>query len=87
MAELFEVSGPTINEPMKNMYETGEIRPKATFRIFRIVQKERDCMHVKLRNLSAECAKPGVTAYFSALKDQNLEPMHISPRFQRGNSP
>lgn len=40
MAELFEVSVPTINEHLKNIYETGEIRPEATIRNFRIVQKE-----------------------------------------------
>jgi hypothetical protein len=40
MAELFEVSVPTINEHLENIYETGEIRPDATIRNFRIAQKE-----------------------------------------------
>lgn len=40
MAELFAVSVPTINEHLKNIYETGELTREATIRDFRIVQKE-----------------------------------------------
>jgi len=40
IAELFEVSVPTINEHLKNTYETNEIRQDSTIRNFRIVQKE-----------------------------------------------
>ncbi|MEG6506653.1 virulence RhuM family protein [Nitratidesulfovibrio sp. 1201_IL3209] len=40
MAELFAVSVPTINEHLKNVYETGELGREATIRNFRIVQQE-----------------------------------------------
>lgn len=40
MAELFAVSVPTINEHLKNVYETGELQREATIRKFRIVQVE-----------------------------------------------
>lgn len=40
MAELFAVSVPTINEHLKNIYETGELVREATIRNFRIVQAE-----------------------------------------------
>ncbi len=40
MAELFQVTVPTINEHLKNLYEEGEIEPGPTIREFRIVRKE-----------------------------------------------
>ncbi len=40
MAELFGVSVPTINEHLKNIYDTGELVREATLRNFRIVQTE-----------------------------------------------
>jgi len=40
MAELFAVSGSTINEHLKNIYETSELTREATIRNFRIVQQE-----------------------------------------------
>ena len=40
MAELFAVSVSTINEHLKNVYETGELIREATIRNFRIVQQE-----------------------------------------------
>ncbi len=40
MAALFEVTVPTINEHLKNIYETGEISREATIRKFRTVQAE-----------------------------------------------
>jgi hypothetical protein len=40
MAELFQVSVPTINEHVKNVYREAELMPEATIRKFRIVQKE-----------------------------------------------
>lgn len=40
MAELFQVSVPTINEHIKNVYKEAELLPEATIRKFRIVQKE-----------------------------------------------
>lgn len=40
MSKLFEVSIPTVNEHLKSIYESGEIRQDSTIRNFRIVQKE-----------------------------------------------
>jgi hypothetical protein len=40
MAALFEVSVPTINEHLANLYAQGEISRPATIRNFRTVQKE-----------------------------------------------
>jgi hypothetical protein len=40
MAELFQVSVPTINEHVRNIYKEAELMPEATIRKFRIVQKE-----------------------------------------------
>ncbi|MBI5592975.1 MAG: virulence RhuM family protein [Deltaproteobacteria bacterium] len=40
MAELFQVSVPTINEHIKNINNEAELMPEATIRKFRIVQKE-----------------------------------------------
>ena len=40
MAELFGVSVPTINEHLKNIYDTCELVREATLRNFRIVQAE-----------------------------------------------
>ena len=40
MAQLFDVSVPTINEHLKNIFSQGEVEPEATIRKFRIVQTE-----------------------------------------------
>lgn len=40
MAALFDVSVPTINEHLKNIYESGELEQDPTVRKFRIVQTE-----------------------------------------------
>ncbi len=40
MATLFEVTVPTINEHLTNLYAQSEITQTATIRNFRIVQKE-----------------------------------------------
>jgi hypothetical protein len=40
MAELFQVSVPTINEHLKKLYVEGEIRPDATIRKYLIVRQE-----------------------------------------------
>ncbi len=40
MAELFDVTPPTINEHLKNIFQTGELSEKSTIRNFLIVQKE-----------------------------------------------
>jgi hypothetical protein len=40
MAELYDVSIPTINEHISNIYDDEELLPEATIRKFRIVQNE-----------------------------------------------
>jgi hypothetical protein len=40
IAELFQVSVPTVNEHLANIYDDGELRSEATIRKFRIVQTE-----------------------------------------------
>jgi hypothetical protein len=40
IAELFQVTIPTVNEHLKGIYEDGEIEPMATIRKFRIVRTE-----------------------------------------------
>jgi hypothetical protein len=40
MAELFQVTVPTVNEHLKNLYREGELEPEATIRKFRIVRRE-----------------------------------------------
>lgn len=40
MAELFDVTAPTINEHLKNIFQTGELDEMSTIRNFLIVQKE-----------------------------------------------
>ena len=40
MAELFQVTVPTVNEHLKTLYVEGEIQPQATIRKFRIVRQE-----------------------------------------------
>jgi len=40
MADLFQVTIPTINEHLKNLVEEGEIEPNRTIRKFRIVRQE-----------------------------------------------
>ena len=54
MAELFQVSIPTINEHLKNIYFENELEREATIRKFLIVQREgirevtRDIEHYSL---------------------------------------
>jgi hypothetical protein len=40
IAELFQVSVPTVNEHLSNSYGDGELNPRTTLRNFRIVQTE-----------------------------------------------
>lgn len=40
LADLYQVSVPTINEHLKNIYGEGELQPDPTIRQFRIVQTE-----------------------------------------------
>ncbi len=40
MSELFQVGVPTINYHLKEIFESGELKPEATIRNFRIVRRE-----------------------------------------------
>lgn len=40
ISELFQVSVPTVNEHLKNIFEEGELTPGPTIRKFRIVRRE-----------------------------------------------
>jgi hypothetical protein len=40
IAELFQVSVPTVNEHLGNVYDAGELLAGATIRKFRIVRRE-----------------------------------------------
>lgn len=40
MAKLFDVSVPTVNEHLKNIFDSGELRENSTIRKFLIVQTE-----------------------------------------------
>lgn len=42
IAELYQVSVPTVNEHLTNIYVEGELDREATLRSFRIVQREGD---------------------------------------------
>lgn len=56
MSVLFEVSIPTINEHLSNLFKQNEIQKDATIRNFRIVQKEGDrevSRNVEFYNLEA----------------------------------
>ncbi len=59
MAQLFQVTVPTVNEHLKGIYTDGELRPDATIRKFRIVRREgarqvtRDIDHYNLEAILA----------------------------------
>lgn len=42
IAELFDITIPTVNEHLKNIFVSGELQKKATIRNFLMVQKEGD---------------------------------------------
>ena len=54
IAKLFQVTVPTVNEHLKNLYREGELTPERTIRKFRIVRREgsravgRDIEHYNL---------------------------------------
>src|SRR6266850_6084382 len=54
IAELFQVTVPTVNEYLKNLFEEGELAPGPTVRSFRMVRREgarevaRDIEHYNL---------------------------------------
>lgn len=49
IAELYQVSVPTVNEHLANAFDEGELEPERTIRKFRIVQAEgpREVRHFK----------------------------------------
>ena len=59
MAQLYDVSLPTINEHIKKIYDDGELTEEATIRKFRIVQIEgsrqvnREVIHYNLQMIIA----------------------------------
>ncbi len=59
MAQLYDVSLPTVNEHIKKIYDDGELAEKATIRKFRIVQTEgsrqvnREVIHYNLQMIIA----------------------------------
>lgn len=53
MAELFNVSLTTINEHLKNVFESGELEQNSTIRNFRIVATNRKSYNVMHYNLDA----------------------------------
>lgn len=58
IAELFQVTVPTVNEHLKNLYDEAELVPEATIRKFRIVRREgtrevaREIEHYDTANIS-----------------------------------
>ena len=50
MAELFGVDVRTINEHLKNIYNSNELKEEATTRKFRVVQKEGKNMNIFEQN-------------------------------------
>ena len=67
IAELFEVSVPTVNEHLKRALTEGEVDPAATIRSFRIVRQEglrqvvRDIEHYSLPAILAVCGNDPVS--------------------------
>lgn len=53
MAELFDVAVPTINEHLKNIFESGEIDPDSVIRKFRITAADGKKYDTKHYNLDA----------------------------------
>ena len=59
IAELFQVTVPTVNEHLKGIWDDGELSPGATIRSFRIVRTEgrrevaRDIEHYRLEAILA----------------------------------
>lgn len=59
LAELYEVSVPTVNEHLANAYEDAKIAPERTVRNFRIVQQEGTC---SVRRLIAQYCLEAIPA-------------------------
>ncbi len=53
MAELFDVGIPTINEHLKNIFESGELGPDSVIRKFRITAADGKRYQTRLYNLDA----------------------------------
>ena len=48
IAELFDVSIPTVNEHLKNIFETGELDKNSVIRNFRITALDSKAYHQRL---------------------------------------
>ena len=59
IAELYQVSVPTVNEHLAGIYGDGELDREATIRSFRIVQREgsRDVARSRQGAMAGDCAK------------------------------
>ena len=53
MAELFDVGIPTINEHLKNIFESGELQPDSVIRKFRITATDGKKYNTRFYNLDA----------------------------------
>ena len=53
MAELFDVGIPTINEHLKNIFESGELQPDSVIRKFRITAADGKRYNTRFYNLDA----------------------------------
>ena len=77
IAELFSVSVPTINEHLKNIFESGELEQNPTIRKFRIVRQEAaDRLRGKLNTTILMPLFPSATAYFDYV-ERLLEDKHL----------
>jgi len=75
MAALFEVTVPTINEHLANLYSQGEIVEGSTIRKFRTVQKEGErevARNVDFYNLDAIIVDAEITKTFFAVVQNKL---------------
>lgn len=70
MAELFQVTIPTVNEHLKGIFSDGELDPGATIRKFRIVRQEGS--REVSREMADEKAAPEYEA-FSARRRAEIE--------------
>ena len=53
MAELFDIGMPTINEHLKNSFESGELQPDSVIRKFRITAADGKRYNTRFYNLDA----------------------------------
>jgi hypothetical protein len=83
IAELFQVTVPTVNEHLKNLYEEGELAPQPTIRRFRIVRREgsravgRDIEHMGLTTWTGDVVrKADVTVAKNYLNEAEIRELN-----------